>query len=103
MFKKSLCQSEVEIKASEQSLSRPRQLFLHCSNIVHPWAYALAPYRQISNQVYLGDIQIPKIQRRPVARSLAEYESESDSRDSAIRITYASGAFSYQDIGSYFG
>jgi putative transposase len=77
-------------------------------------------WHQLSNQVYLGDkafvdrvqkylpndngdIQIPKIQRRPVARSLAEYESESDSRNSAIKTAYASGAYSYQDIGSYFG
>ena len=77
-------------------------------------------WHQLSNQVYLGDkafvdrvqkylpndsgdIQIPKIQRRPVARSLAEYESESDSRNSAIKVAYASGAYSYQDIGSYFG
>lgn len=77
-------------------------------------------WHQLSNQVYLGDkafvdrvqkylpndngdIQIPKIQRRPVARSLAEYESESDSRNSAIKAAYASGAYSYQDIGSYFG
>jgi putative transposase len=77
-------------------------------------------WHQLSNQVYLGDkafvdrvqkylpndngdIQIPKIQRRPVARSLVEYESESDSRNSAIKIAYASGAYSYQDIGSYFG
>jgi putative transposase len=50
-----------------------------------------------------GDIKIPKNQRRPVARSLAEYESESNSRNSAIRIVYASGAYSYQDIGGYFG
>jgi putative transposase len=77
-------------------------------------------WHQLSNQVYLGDkafvdrvqkylpndngdIQIPKIQRRPVARSLANYESESDSRNSAIKVAYASGAYSYQDIGSYFG
>ena len=77
-------------------------------------------WHQLSNQVYLGDkafvdrvqkylpndngdIQIPKIQRRPVAKSLAEYESESDSRNSAIKVAYASGAYSYQDIGSYFG
>ena len=75
---------------------------------------------QLSNQMYLGDkafvdrvqkylpidngdIQIPTIQRRPVARSLAKYESESDSRNSAIKVAYASGAYSYQDIGSYFG
>jgi hypothetical protein len=40
---------------------------------------------------------------RAVARSLAEYESESDSRNSASRIAYASGAYSYQSIGNYFG
>ena len=69
-------------------------------------------WHQLSNQVYLGDkafvdrvqkylpndngdIQIPKIQRRPVVRSLAEYESESDSRNSAIQAAYASGAYSW--------
>jgi putative transposase len=77
-------------------------------------------WHRLSNQVYLGDkdfvdrvqkyltddksdIQIPKIQRRPVARSLAEYESESNSRNAAIKAAYSSGAYSYQDIGSYFG
>jgi hypothetical protein len=49
------------------------------------------------------DIQIPKILRRSVARSLAEYENESGLRNSAIRIACASGAYSYQDIGCYFG
>jgi hypothetical protein len=69
-------------------------------------------WHQLSNQVYLGvkafldrvwkylptdngDIQIPRTQRRPLARSLVEYESESDSRNSAIRIVYASGAYSH--------
>jgi putative transposase len=67
-------------------------------------------WHQLSNQVYLGDkafvyrvqkylptdngdLQIPKIQRQPVARSLAEYESESDSLNSAIRIAHACGAY----------
>ena len=49
------------------------------------------------------DLQIPKIQKRPVAKSIQEYEKVSNSRDEAIVKAYASGAYSYQELGDYFG
>lgn len=77
-------------------------------------------WSQLKNQIYLGDqefidrvqqnigekendLQIPKIQKRPVANSLQEYERTSSSRDEAIVKAYASGAYSYQELGEYFG
>ena len=60
-----------------------------------------------SVQQHIGDkgrgLQIPKIQKRPVARSLQAYERTSNSRDEAIISAYASGAYSYQGLGDYFG
>jgi putative transposase len=77
-------------------------------------------WSQLNNQIYLGDqnfiermqlnlakkdkdLQIPKIQKRPVAKSLQEYEEMSRNRDEAIIKAYASGAYSYQALGDYFG
>ena len=77
-------------------------------------------WTQLNNQIYLGDqkfidnmqqhigekvkdLQIPKIQKRPVAKSIQEYERLSNSRDEAIIKAYASGAYSYQELGDYFG
>ncbi len=77
-------------------------------------------WSQLNHQIYLGDqdfidrvqqyigardkdLQIPKIQKRPIAKSLQEYEKMSRSRDEAIVMAYASGAYSYQMLGDYFG
>jgi REP element-mobilizing transposase RayT len=77
-------------------------------------------WSQLSNQVYLGDkpfvdkvqqylegrdstIQIPKVQKRSIPKSLYEYEEKAGHRDEAIIQAYASGGYSYQDIGDYFG
>jgi hypothetical protein len=58
-------------------------------------------------QQYIGardkDLQIPKIQKRSIAKSLQEYEKMSRIRDEAIVMAYASGAYSYQMLGDYFG
>lgn len=76
-------------------------------------------WSQLTNQVYLGDsqfiekaqkylaekkrdTQIPKVQRRGVAKSLQEYERNAKCRNEAIVQAYASGAYSYQDLGTYF-
>ena len=76
-------------------------------------------WSQINNQIYLGDktfidkvqkhlidqrddIQIPKVQRRAVAKSLSAYEKQAKSRNEAIVNAYASGGYSYQEIGDYF-
>jgi putative transposase len=41
-------------------------------------------------------------QRRSIAKSLSEYERIYKTRDEAIINAYASGAYSYQEIGNYF-
>ena len=76
-------------------------------------------WTHLNNQIYLGDkefidkvqrhaqiqsddLQIPKVQRRSIAKSLSEYERIYKTRDEAIINAYASGAYSYQEIGNYF-
>ena len=48
------------------------------------------------------DIQIPKVQKRALAKSFAEYEGMSQSRDESIVRSYASGGCSCQQVGDYF-
>jgi len=77
-------------------------------------------WAQLNNQIYLGDqnfidrlqqhigekekdLQIPKIQKRSIAKRIQEYAKMSRSRDEAIVKAYASGAYSYQELGEYFG
>jgi putative transposase len=77
-------------------------------------------WSQLNNQIYLGDeafvqkvqrhigdhekdLQIPKIQKRSIAKPLAEYERTTPERDEAIVQAYASGAYSYQELGDHFG
>jgi putative transposase len=77
-------------------------------------------WSQLNNQIYLGDeafvqkvqrhmgdkgkdFQIPKIQKRLIAKPLAEYERMAPERDEAIVQAYASGAYSYQELGDCFG
>ena len=47
--------------------------------------------------------EIPVIQRRPRAESLEAGPERCTSRDEAIASAYASGAYSLQDIGRFFG
>ena len=77
-------------------------------------------WSELKNQVYLGDdafvdrvqkmfelkhdnVQIPRVQKWPIAKSLSDYENTSRTRDEAIVNAYASGAYSYQQLGVYFG
>jgi putative transposase len=74
-------------------------------------------WAQLNNQIYLGDqkfidslqqekekdLQIPKIQKRSIAKTIQEYAKMSSSRDEAIVKAYDSGAYSYQELGEYFG
>lgn len=77
-------------------------------------------WTELNHQIYLGDhkfietmqrhlkqqqadIQIPKIQKRAMPRSLADYEHHALSRDQAIVDAYSSGGYSYQELGDYFG
>ncbi len=77
-------------------------------------------WSKVKNQIYLGndsfidhvqayigdnqfDVQIPKAQRRGIPKSLSRYEKAANSRNEAIVSAYASGGYSYQQIGDYFG
>ncbi|MDT8403638.1 REP-associated tyrosine transposase [Sulfuriflexus sp.] len=78
-----------------------------------------SPWAGLTNQIYLGDevfveklqrelgpdkdlSEIPTAQRRPVPKSLPDYERQAASRDEAIRLAYASGGYSMKVIGEYF-
>lgn len=77
-------------------------------------------WKQVSNQIYLGDsdfiekvqkhltdrqgdLQIPKVQKRTKAKPIAYYEKVASNRNKAILEAYSSGAYSYQELGDYFG
>lgn len=79
-----------------------------------------SPWKDLKNQIYLGSErfveemqrriredqpleEIPRRQRRPVARSLAYYATRYSSKDRAIAEAYRSGAYSMREIGAYFG
>jgi putative transposase len=47
--------------------------------------------------------EIPQAQARPPARPLAEYDSQHRERDAAISAAFASGSYTLQEIGDYFG
>ena len=48
------------------------------------------------------DWSIPKKQKRAVAKSLKEIDSQSVDRNTAIITAYATGAYSQREIGQYF-
>ena len=61
---------------------------------------------QMHNRLVRGqrdDVQIPKPQRQGLPPSLEEIRREAASRDAAILTAYASGAYSYAEIGDFFG
>ncbi len=79
-----------------------------------------SPWESLRNQVFLGDeayveqlrshiehdrdlSEIPGSQKRPAARPLSYYESQTGTRDEAIRLSYASGGYSMKTIGDYYG
>ena len=49
------------------------------------------------------DVNVPRAQRRPPPPSLEEIVRSHPDRNAAIIAAYASGGYSYQDIGSYYG
>ena len=76
-------------------------------------------WSELKNQIYLGDedfvskIQgkiekdrkawdIPKKQRRAIAKPLSEIEQQSADRNSAIKTAYATGVYSQREIGEHF-
>ena len=79
----------------------------------------VSPWHELKGQIYLGDvdfvkraqarakpqkqdINIPKAQRRGPAPSLKKIASAHADRDRAIVTAYATGTYSYQQIGDYF-
>lgn len=76
-------------------------------------------WKHLSSQVFLGDedfvarslkagtvsesVSVPRAQRRPPAPSLDAIQRAHPHRNAAIVAAYASGAYSYQQIGDYFG
>ena len=79
-----------------------------------------SPWEFLQKQIYLGTEQfvvnmqamvdgekelseIPSSQRRPTPKSLAEYESLSNDRNTAIIRAYESGGYTLKEIGDYFG
>ncbi|MBQ0799291.1 MAG: hypothetical protein KBT63_08380, partial [Porticoccaceae bacterium] len=45
---------------------------------------------------------IPMVQTRAIAKLLSEYVKTANSRNEAIVLAYASGGYSYQELGEYF-
>jgi REP element-mobilizing transposase RayT len=79
-----------------------------------------SPWEDLKNQIYLGDerfveemqerlendkdlSEVPLAQRRPRAKTLAEYKKQAANRNEAIAVAYASGGYSMKEIGDYFG
>ena len=81
---------------------------------------ANTPWDHLKNQIYLGSenfidemqkkvipgkklTYIPQSHYMPAKCSISEYDKKSSSRNECIRAAYASGEFSYAEIGEYFG
>jgi len=80
-----------------------------------------APWEALRNQVFLGSdafvermqariegldgqlSEVPTAQRRKPAAPLERYWRQNASRDDAIADAYASGGYSMQEIGHFFG
>ena len=56
-------------------------------------------YAQVEGDV----LQVPRLQRRPPAASLAETAANFASRDAGVLAAYATGAYSYRMIAEHFG
>ena len=78
-----------------------------------------SPWSMLKNQIYLGSdefiekvqknktsdkglSEIPKIQKRPVPKSLEEYELIANNRNEAILMAYRSGGYTLGEIGQYY-
>jgi len=79
-----------------------------------------SPWESLKNQVFLGnekfvnDMQkmidpeksleeIPRNQKRKIARPLVDYENEAETRNTAIYNAFSSGGYKMKEIGEYFG
>jgi putative transposase len=80
----------------------------------------LSPWDELKNQIYLGDehfvksmqaklpvktdlSEVPRIQKRPVAKPLNYYTDLYQDRDRAIVEAYFSGAYSMKEVGAHVG
>jgi putative transposase len=72
-----------------------RQIFLGDDRFVERMQRKLGDERE--------DVQIPKAQRRPPPPSLEQLYRQADNRDAAIVAAYATGEYSYAEIGAFFG
>ncbi|MFT4630344.1 MAG: putative transposase [Dinoroseobacter sp.] len=78
-----------------------------------------SPWKDLRNQVYLGDdsfvkrmdalidgdkdlSEVPSSQRRGIPASPEEYDAKYE-RNEAIEASYASGGYTLKEIGDYFG
>jgi len=77
-----------------------------------------SPWSFLKNQIYLGSdgfvervqaklpqgdlSEIPKVQQRPIPRTLDEYSKMANSRNEAIGHAYRSGGYTLCQIGDYF-
>ncbi|MDH5553021.1 MAG: transposase [Nitrosomonas sp.] len=50
----------------------------------------------------IDDLNIPKIQKRPIAMPLSEIATQTKDRNSAIITAYKTGAYSQREIGEYY-
>jgi len=81
--------------------------------------HALAIWSNLKGQIYLGDemfvstvqkrigkekddLNIPKKQKRPIAKPLAEIAMQTNGRNTAIMAAYNTGVYSQREIGEYF-
>ena len=79
----------------------------------------VSPLKEIKNQIYLGSesfvqsvqkaieegedlSEVPKIQKRGVAKPLAYYEQNSNTQSEAMARAYLSGSYSMRKIAKYF-
>ena len=87
---------------------------------VREGAAAASPWDDVQHQTFLGDerfaerfrrgakqpkslSEVPKVQRRGLGMSLAEYRGSYPSRDEAMARAYLSGNFTMKEIGECFG
>lgn len=78
-----------------------------------------AVWKNLRRQIYLGDdnfvkqmqekheelsniVGVPKAQKRPPAKSLEKIFLEHEDRNTSIRVSYATGEYSYQQIADFY-
>ena len=96
--------------------SRAVKAYIH---FVREWVGGGSPWGEVQHQAFLGDerfvqrfrgakqpellSEVPKAQRRGLARSLAEYRTTYPSRDEAMARAYLSGNYTMKEIGQFIG